>query len=210
VRGLIGETWRLLRSRLAALLAVALVLLIPAELAFAYAREDSESARVIGVLLLYLVGYTWVVGALYSTLIRPPGRPFRPYGAIVDRLPALVLLNLVVTIPLAVGLLLLVIPGLLLAARWSASGALVTLDGQGPIGALERSNELVRGRTWSVVGAGVLVTLAALLAAIPGLVVVGVAESPWAGALGEVLVDIALFIPLTTFSYTVYRQAQAL
>ena len=210
MRGLIGETWRRLRSNFRALLGVALVLLVPAELAFAYAREDSETAGVVALVLLYLVGYTWVSAALYATLGRPGSGPVRVYGAIVDRLPALVLLNLIVTIPIAVGLLLLVVPGLLLAARWSASGALVTLDGDGPIRALEVSNERVRGRTWTVAGAGLLVALAGIAVGIPGLVVTEVAESPWADALGEVLLDVALFIPLTVFSYAVYRQAQAM
>jgi hypothetical protein len=209
VRGLIGETWRLLRSRLGALLAVALVLLVPAELAFAYAREDSESAGIVALVLLYLVGYTWVSAALYATLDRRATGAVRPYGAIVDRLPALIVLNVIITIPILVGLLLLVVPGLLLAARWSASGALVTLERDGPIRALELSNELVRGRTWSVVGAGVLIALAAITVAVPGLVVTEVAEATWAKAVGEVLIDVALFLPLTVFSYAVFRQGRA-
>jgi hypothetical protein len=199
----------LLRSRLGALLAVALVLLVPAELAFAYAREDSENAGIVALVLLYVVGYTWVSAALYATLDRRATGPVRPYGAIVDRLPALVVLNLIVTIPVLVGLLLFVVPGLLLAARWSASGALVTLEREGPIRALELSNELVRGRTWSVVGAGVLVALAAIIVAVPGLVVTEVAESTWAKAVGEVVIDVALFLPLTVFSYAVFRQGRA-
>jgi hypothetical protein len=209
VRGLIAETWRLLRSHLGALLAVALVLLVPAELAFAYAREDSETAGIAALVLLNLVGYTWVSAALYATLNRPGTGPVRPYGAIVDRLPALVVLNIIVTIPILVGLLLLIVPGLLLAARWSASGALVTLEREGPIRALELSNELVRGRTWSVVGAGVLVAVAAIALAVPGLIMAELAESTWANALGEVLIDVSLFLPLTVFSYAVFRQGRA-
>jgi hypothetical protein len=209
VRGLIGETWRLLRSRLGALLAVALVLLVPAELASAYAREDSETAGIVALFLLNIVGYTWVTAALYATLDRRASGPVRPYGAIVDRLPALVLLNLIVTIPILVGLLLLIVPGLLLVARWSASGALVTLEREGPIRALELSNQLVRGRTWSVVGAAVLVALAAIAVAVPGFVLSETADSTWASALGAVLVGVALYLPLTVFSYAVFRQGRA-
>ena len=46
MRGLIGETWRLLRTHGPAMVLVALVLLVPAELAVAHAAEDSESLGV--------------------------------------------------------------------------------------------------------------------------------------------------------------------
>jgi hypothetical protein len=190
------------------LLPVALVLLVPAELAAAYAREDGATAGVIATVLLSLIGYTWVQAALYSALDRPTRSPAKPYGAIVDRVPALVLLSLMVFIPLAVAFLLLIVPGLLLSARWSAAGPLLVLDRLGPIASLERSNDLVRGRTWSVVGAGVVVTLLAIVLGIPGLAITALAESAWADALGEALFDVALFIPLGVFTFAVYRQAQ--
>ena len=200
---------RLLGARALILLAVALVFLIPAELAVAYAREDGRTAGLIAAALLYLIGYTWVDAALYATLAGPVRRPWSAYGAVVDRVPALVLLSLAVVLPLVIAFLLLIVPGLLLSARWSAAGPLLVLDRLGPIAALERSNELVRGRTWSVVGAGVVISLLAVALAIPGLVVTEAADSAWATAAGEVLADVALFVPLAAFTYVVYRQAQA-
>jgi hypothetical protein len=192
------------------LLAVALVFLIPAELAVAYAREDGETVGFVALGLLYIIGYTWVDAALYATLGRPLGRPWSAYGAVVDRVPALVLMSLMVFIPLVVAFLLLIVPGLLLSARWSAAGPLLVLDRLGPIAALEKSNELVRGRTWSVVGAGVAIALTAVALSIPGLVLTEVADAVWVRAVGEVLIDVALFVPLTVFTYVVYRQAQAM
>jgi hypothetical protein len=190
------------------LVPVALLFLVPAELAVAYAKEDGETAGVIAVVLLYLVGYTWTAAALYAVLDRPERRSWTAYGAVVDRVPLLVLLNLIVVVPLVVAFLLLIVPGLLLSARWTAAGPLLVLDRLGPLAALEKSNELVRGRTWSVVEAGVVIALLAVLLSIPGLVIAEVASDPWANALGEVLVDIALFVPLTGFTYAVYRQAR--
>jgi hypothetical protein len=157
--------------------------------------------------LLALIGYTWVDASLYAALARPTRSPAKPYGAVVDRLPALVLLNLMVVIPLVVAFLLLIVPGLLLSARWSAAGPLLVLERLGPIAALERSNELVRGHTWSVVGAGVVVTLVAIVLSVPGFLITELAAEPWADALGEVLIDVALFIPLVVFTYAVYRQS---
>jgi hypothetical protein len=191
------------------LLPVALVLLIPAELAVAYARDDGDWAGAIATALLVVIGYTWVNAALYGALARPTSKAPGAYGAVVHCVPALVLLSLIVFIPLLVAFLLLIVPGLLLSARWAASGPLLVLDRLGPLAALERSNELVRGRTWSVVGAGVVITLLAFAAAIPGLLIAEAADDPWAKALGELLIDVALFLPLTVFTYVVYRQAQA-
>ena len=189
------------------LLAVALAFLLPAELAVAYARADGETARLLATALLYLIGYVWVDAALYAALARPLRRPWSAYGAIVDRVPALVLLNLVVILPLVLAFLLLVVPGLLLGARWSMAAPLLVLERLGPIAALERSNERVRGRTWSVVGAGLVIFVLALALSIPGFLVTELADAVWAQAIGEVLFDVALFLPLTAFTYAVYRQA---
>ena len=197
-----------MRAHVRRLLPVALVLLVPAELAAAYAREDGATTGLVATILLSLIGYTWVQAALYSALDRPTRSPAKPYGAIVDRIPALVLLSLMVFFPLAVAFLLLIVPGLLLSARWSAAGPLLVLDRLGPIASLERSNELVRGRTWSVVGAGVVVTLVAIVVCTPGFVITVLADAPWADALGEALIDVALFVPLAVFTFAVYREAQ--
>jgi hypothetical protein len=209
VRGLIGETWRLVRSHGRAMLLVAFTFLVPAELAVAYASEDSQTVGLLARLALYLVGYSWVFGALLVTIDSRGRPPLEPYGRTVDRVPSLTLANLVVGVGVAIGLLLLIVPGLLLAARWSAVIALITLEQKGPIEAFETSNGLVRGRTWPVVGALGLVLLACLALAAPGLLIVELADSTWARGLGEVLADLAIFIPSTALTYAIYRRARA-
>lgn len=95
MRGLIGETWRLLRTHGPAMLLVALVLLVPAELAVAYASEDSESLGIAAAAGLSFVGYAWVYGALIATISRRARSPLEPYGRTVDRVPVLVLASFV-------------------------------------------------------------------------------------------------------------------
>jgi hypothetical protein len=209
VRGLIGETWRLLRSHGRALLLVAFTFLFPAELAVAYAWEDSQTVGLVARLALYLVGYSWVFGALLVTIDSRARPPLEPYGRTVDRVPGLVVANLVAGVGVAVGLVLLILPGLLLAARWSVVTALITLEQKGPVQAFETSNGLVRGRTWPVVGALALVLLACFVLAAPGVLIVELADSTWARGLGEVLVDVAIFIPGTALAYAIYRRARA-
>jgi hypothetical protein len=205
VRGLIGETWRLLRSRGSAILLVALVLLLPAELAVAHAREDSETLWIAALIVLNAVGYAWLFAAVITILDRRARPPLEPYAKTVDRLPALVAANLAAGVAIVVGLVLLVVPGLLLWARWSAAAPLIVLEGKGPIEALQLSNDLVRGRTWKVVGALLLILLVCLPLAVPGFLITESSHSPWAKGLGEVLVGLAVFLPPTTLNYAVYR-----
>jgi hypothetical protein len=188
---------------------VAAVLLVPAELAVAHAEEDSQDLWIFGSVALALVGYPWVSGALIATIARRGRSPLEPYGRTVDRLPALVLSTLAASTAILLGLVLLIVPGLILAARWSAAVPLIVLDRAGPIGALETSNGLIRGRTRAVVGAGVLMFLLALVLASPGALIGELAESPWLSGLGNALFDVGLYVPLSALAYAVYRQSRA-
>ncbi len=187
---------------------VALLFVIPAELALAHALEDSETVGVVASVLIGLIGYSWVYAALIATLARRTRSPLEPYGRTVDRLPALALANLTAGLATVLGLLLLIVPGLLLAARWSTAGPLIVLERKGPFEALEMSNGLIRGRTWPVVGAGLIVVLASVVLALPGAMIAQFAESPWTRGLGNALLDIALYVPAAALAYATYRQAE--
>jgi hypothetical protein len=208
--GLIGETGRLLRSHGRAMLLVALIFLVPAELAVAHAQEDSEGFGLVAYVILGLVGYPWVYGALVATIARRVRSPLEPYGRTVDRLPTLVVTNFAAGLATLLALLLLIVPGLLLSARWSAAGPLIVLERRGPFEALETSNGLVRGRTWHVVGASLLALLVAIVLALPGALMIESTDSTWILGLGNALLDAGLFLPLAAFTYATYRQAQGL
>jgi hypothetical protein len=70
-----------------------------------------------------------------------------------------------------VGLLLLIVPGVILAARWSLIAPVIVLERRRPVEALARSNELVRGRTGRVL---LLLLATAAISAALGL---GLAEA---------------------------------
>ena len=210
MRGLIGETWRLVRSHGRQLLMVALVFLVPANLALAYAWDDSETFGLAAQMAFGLIGYAWIYGALLAAIARPSRSALEPYGRTVDRVPALVVANFVALIAVLVGLFLLVVPGLLIAARWIVATPLIVIDRRGPLAALEGSNGLVRGRTWTVVGAFVIVVLGTAALALPGWLIGWLAEPAWAVGLGFALGDAVFTLPLIALTFAVYRQAQAL
>jgi hypothetical protein len=189
------------------MLLAALVFLLPAEVAVAYAGEDSRTLGVVAYVALGLVGYPWAYAAMTAAIARGRRSPLEPYGRTVDRLPVLVLVNFAAGIALVIATLLLIIPGLLLAARWCAAGPLIVLERHGPFAALETSNRLVRGRTWRVVGALVIVFFFAVIVSIPATAA-SLSETTWVAGLGAAALDATLFVPLTAFTYAVYRMTQ--
>ncbi|MBB4663537.1 hypothetical protein [Conexibacter arvalis] len=119
-------------------------------------------------------------GALDSSV----GELFRSVAPVA--LP-LFLLAIVVGISVAIGLVLLIIPGLFLLTIWAVSAPAVVLEGKGVFAALGRSRELVRGNGWNVFG--VIVIVWALMI---GVGIVGAAIGALGGDVLRVLVQWAV------------------
>jgi hypothetical protein len=62
----------------------------------------------------------------------------------------LILVGIVAGIGIAIGFVLIVVPGLILATLWSVAAPVVVLERPAGLGALGRSRELVRGNGWNV------------------------------------------------------------
>jgi hypothetical protein len=70
----------------------------------------------------------------------------------------------------ALGLILLIAPGVYLWTRWFLSAQAVVAEDLGPLAGLERSSILVRGQWWRVFGIALVITLlAGILAAVLGV-----------------------------------------
>jgi hypothetical protein len=113
----------------------------------------------------------------------------------------LVAVSILFGIALAIGFILLIIPGLILMVIWSVVAPVTVLERPGPFAAFGRSRELVRGNGWQVFGVIVLVFLAvAVLSLVAGLVASGL------GSLGHALVQWAInsaLAPVTALSASV-------
>jgi hypothetical protein len=64
----------------------------------------------------------------------------------------LILVGIVAGIGIAIGFVLIVVPGLILITIWSVAAPVVVLENPGGLRALGRSRELVRGNGWAVFG----------------------------------------------------------
>lgn len=64
----------------------------------------------------------------------------------------LILVGILAGIGIAIGFILIIVPGLILLTIWSVAAPVVVLEHPGAIAALGRSRELVRGNGWQVFG----------------------------------------------------------
>jgi len=113
----------------------------------------------------------------------------------------LLVVSVLFGIGVAIGFVLLIIPGLILMVIWSVVAPVTVVERPGVLAAFRRSRELVRGHGWSVFGVLVLVFLAVVAVSI----VVGVA-SAGLGAAGRAVVQWAVnaaVAPLTALSASV-------
>lgn len=137
-------------------------------LAEALTAEHPTAGTLLVSLVLGLVGSLLVQGALVE-VVRDlhEGRPAAPvrvyYQRTRGRLGTLLGATLLYGLGVAIGFVLLVVPGLVLMAHWALLVPLVMIEGRATGEAFGRSMELVRGRTGAVL---VLVLLATLLTGI--------------------------------------------
>lgn len=104
-----------------------------------------------------VIGFFWVQGALVEVVrdVRE-GRADRTVGeiyqAVGPRLPALIVGGILAGLGIAVGLVLLIVPGLFLLTIWSMLVAVIVIEGRSAGEAFGRSREIVRGHGWEVFG----------------------------------------------------------
>lgn len=98
--------------------------------------------------------------------------------AVTPVLGQLILVGIAAGVGIAIGIVLLVVPGLILATVWSVAAPVVVLERPGGLRALRRSRELVRGNAWNVFA--VILLLVILVGAVSSGIDFG-AESAGAG-----------------------------
>lgn len=159
----LSEAWELYKRHLKPFLLTALVVFVVLDLLSAIASVaagDSTGAAILwGVIaaVIGVVGYFWVQGALVE-LVRDvrDGRADRSVGetyqTVQPRLPALIVAGILAGIGIAIGFVLLIVPGLFLLTIWSMLAPVIVLEGRSAGESFTRSREIVRGNGWPVFG----------------------------------------------------------
>jgi hypothetical protein len=201
VREVVGEVWHMFLRRFWRTLVIVALLLAPLNLAVGLLDVDLSSERwwlwVITTAVVSLVAFPWVIGAVVHDAAEHDPRPTDSYRRTAGHLLDLVISAAVTTAGILLATLAFVVPGLLLMARWALVVPLIVLEDLPWRRALARSNELVRGRTWSLAGIFVALTLlGGVLAAVPvlvGYLLVGGVLGAWIATLAIDTVGIAFY-----------------
>ena len=157
------EAWELYKRFLGRFFLTALIVFAVLDLLSAVVDEAAGDGTLSVILwsligaTVGVVGYFWVQAALVETVddVRD-GRADRSIGetfrAVQPRLPAAIAAGVVAAIAIGIGFLLLIIPGLFLLTIWSMLIPVIVLERKRAGDAFGRSQEIVRGNGWSVLG----------------------------------------------------------
>ena len=209
--GATRETFRLWSRTASRVIPAALLLFLPLELLAALFDPANDIRPNQGLYLAVfaatsVVAMPWAAGAIVRYL-HDGGSALGAYGKVDGVRLSLVAGCWLAGIGVLIGLVLLIVPGLILAARWSALDTRRGAERRGPIESFRRSNALVEGAT----GRTLAVLAVAMVAGLAlTLIPTTVAELAWPGLVASVVYSLAfdvLLLPLvTTAAYVVYRQ----
>ena len=133
----------------------ALIVFVPVALVSALTRNSVLGSALAA--LVSLIASTWYAGMVVKTVQDvQDGRVDSPLGelfsSVTPVLWQLILVGFVAGLGIAVGLVLLIVPGLILLTIWAVAPPVVVLENPGVFASLRRSRELVRGNGWQVFG----------------------------------------------------------
>jgi hypothetical protein len=160
----IGEAWALYKAHWRHLLPLAAVFYLVISVATLLL---SLVLGVLGAVLAgvgSLVGYFWLAGALTEAVAdirdgRADLSVQETFARVWPKVWTLLGAGLLAVLAIAIGLVLLIVPGLVLLTWWSVISPAIVLEGKGAIESFGRSRELVRGRAWSVFSVVILTVL---------------------------------------------------
>lgn len=164
IGAVLDEAWTLYTKFFLRFFVLALVVFASVNLLYALIVEAASSGdggtafwlALVG-LATTIIGTTWLQGALvYAVQDARDGSFDATVGKVFSRvtpfiLPLLVA-GFVAGLGIAVGFVLLIVPGLFLLTIWAVIAPVIVLERRPPFGAFGRSRELVRGHGWTVFG----------------------------------------------------------
>jgi len=208
IGAILSRVFQYYREQAGILLPAALIIFIPVSLAAGGIRAAATGILAgLAAQAIQLVGNAWFQATVVEAVrdiqdgVRDLdlGDLFRSAFKVIG---PVVLTGLVVGIGVAVGFVLLIVPGLILLTIWAVAIPTVVLERRSVFEALGRSRELVRGHGWQVFGVLVILLLIQLVAT---LILVGVLAGigDFVGAFVGALIATVLLAPLGAIAATV-------
>ncbi len=180
VGGVIGQALEHYRAHAGVLLGVAVVIFLISGIVQGVLNDTDSWVLALLASIVSLVAWTLYTGFVVSLVadVRDGKRDFT-VGELLSSashaIVPLILNGILLAIGIAIGFVLLIIPGLYLLTIWAVVAPAIVAERRGPIEAFGRSYELVKGHGWTVFGAIVvafliLVAFGILFAAIGGAI----------------------------------------
>ena len=175
VGGVLGEAWGLYTKFFSRFFAVAAIVFLIVNLfnaVLGWAIGTSPALAVLVALIttvVSLVGTFWLQGALvYAVDDVRDGRIDTSIGDLFERVQPyvgrLIGAGLLAGLGIALGLVLLIVPGLILLTWWCLIAPVIVLEDKGVGESFGRSRELVRDHGWTVFGVVIVAFLASAIA----------------------------------------------
>jgi hypothetical protein len=160
----IGEAWALYKAHWRHFLPLALIVFVVVSLiSLLLSLALGWFGAVLGT-LVGLVGVFWLQGALCEAVAdvrdgRADLSLSETFQRVRPRVAPLLGAGLLAGLGIAVGLILLIVPGLVLLTWWSVIVPVIVLERVAAMDSFGRSRELVRGNGWNVFGVIVITVL---------------------------------------------------
>jgi len=158
----ISYGWNAYWKNVGPLLLLSLVIFaVNVVIAIAGSGVDNVGGRILLQLISFLVGIILAMGLIRASLAVTEGRmPEVSMLFQTDGFGSYLAASILVTLGVVLGLILLIVPGIILAIMWHFFGYVIVQDTTtGPIDAMRRSAEITKGYRWQLLGLGLLLFL---------------------------------------------------
>jgi hypothetical protein len=171
-----------------------IVLAVTGTSPFGQQRGSVSTALVLSLIDFVVVGP--LISAFYIYAVRgiDRGQPVAPREVVTRGLrvlPTVAAAEIVATIGIGIGFVLLIIPGVILLLRWAVVAQAAALDSENWVEALRRSAELTRGNYLHVLGLVLVTGLIEVVLLDLGFAAAGSHAGAWEVAVGIVVETIA-------------------
>ena len=161
--GVLGESWSYYKRFAGHFLLIAFVIYVVAAAIVALLSLAGSVGTFIGLIISVIAAFLVQAALVKAVQDVRDGRADLNLGetvsAVVPFLPAVIAASILAGIGIAIGFVLIIVPGLILLTFWSLIVPSIVIGGEGVFGSFSKSWRTVRGYAWHVFGTYVLVFL---------------------------------------------------
>ncbi|HXW86678.1 MAG TPA: hypothetical protein VEJ42_00315 [Streptosporangiaceae bacterium] len=159
--GVLDEAWRMYRAQARHLLTISFVIYLATAIIVSLLALIGDVGSILGAIVELVAVFLLQAALIKAVQDIRDGRADLSLGetvsAAVPYLVPVAVASILAGIAIAIGLALIIVPGLILITIWAVIIPVIVIEQSGPLAAFGRSQRLVRGHGWHVFGTLVLV-----------------------------------------------------